>query len=146
MIVATPDDLDALAAVHAEAFERPWSATDLQVLTAAEGAVALADEHRLGFILIRVVADEAEILTLAVSAKARRQGLGRRLVMAGAQAAAARGARALFLEVAADNAAAIALYRTSGFVETGRRKGYYPRHGAPAADALVFSLSLAAPA
>jgi ribosomal-protein-alanine N-acetyltransferase len=146
MMLATDDDLPLLAALHAEAFDRPWGAAALQALMAAEGGLALLDETRLGFILIRAVADEAEVLTLAVSPKARRRGLGRTLVEAGARAAASRGARTLFLEVAADNVAALALYRACGFVETGRRRGYYPREAAAAVDALLFSRPLLAPA
>jgi [ribosomal protein S18]-alanine N-acetyltransferase len=68
--------------------------------------------------------------------------LGRELVLAGAATAFGRGARALFLEVGVDNAAACALYRQLGFGERGRRHGYYARREAPAQDALILRCAL----
>ncbi|MDZ4062926.1 MAG: GNAT family N-acetyltransferase, partial [Brevundimonas sp.] len=106
------------------------------------GVVAI--EAPQGFILIRSVADEAEILTLAVDPGARRQGLGARLVREGAAAAAARGAARLFLEVADDNPAALALYAGAGFTEAGRRPGYYARPDGGRQDALILALNLPA--
>lgn len=133
---------ETLAALHATAFPAPWAAAALADLLIQPGVVAeTADD---GFILIRVVADEAEILTLAVRPEARRQGLGGRLVAAAAASAAALGAARLFLEVAQDNAAARGLYARNGFVEVGRRRGYYARPGAMAADALTLALNLSA--
>ncbi len=93
-----------------------------------------------GFILCRVVADEAEILTLAVRSEARRRGLARALVDAANEAARLRGATRLFLEVAEDNTAAIELYRRSGFASVGRRRRYYPLPDGSAVDALVLAL------
>lgn len=131
---------DLLAEIHASAFDRPWDAAAFQSLCRQDGVVALG--HADGFILIRTVSDEAEILTLAVRPQARRRGAGADLVRAGADAARAQGAQRLFLEVAEDNAAALALYRSAGFVEDGRRKGYYARTEGPAATALLLSLNL----
>src|SRR5947209_197660 len=86
-----------------------------------------------GMVLARVAADEAEILTLAVLPDRRRRGLARALLERTMQAAARRGAGAMFLEVAEANRAARALYEGAGFVEVGRRRGYYRGGG----DALV---------
>ena len=141
---ATKDEAQDLAALHAAAFDHPWDAAALQALLAGPGVIALADAD--GFILIRVVADEAEILTLAVAPGARRQGLGRRLVEVAARQAAGQGAASLFLEVAADNAAALALYQGAGFEPVGRRSGYYPRSGGLAVDAMVLKRPLNPPA
>ena len=129
-----------MADIHASAFERPWDAATFDSLCGQPGVAALGDTD--GFILIRTVADEAEILTLAVRPETRRQGTGARLVAAGSQAAREQGAVSLHLEVADDNAAALALYGGAGFVETGRRPGYYPREGRPAAAALLLTLKL----
>lgn len=136
-----------LAAIHAEAFDRPgetsWSAAAFADLLIQAGvfAVAAAD----GFILMRAVADEAEILTLAVRPAARRGGLGGRLVGEGVLAAAARGATRVFLEVAEDNLAARALYERTGFVEAGRRPGYYAAADGGRRDALLLALNLTGP-
>ena len=80
---------------------------------------------------------EAEILTLAVAPWARRRGVGAALVEAVAIEAVARGAGALFLEVAADNDAAVGIYLKTGFEQAGLRRAYYARASGPAMDALV---------
>ncbi len=131
-------DAALLAAIHAAAFPpaEAWSAEAIASLLATPGCFALAEAD--GFVLARVAADEAEILTLAVRPAARRRGLAARLVARAATAAAALGARVLWLEVAEGNAPALGLYRALGFVEAGRRRGYY----AGGTDALVLRLSL----
>ena len=129
-----------LAQLHAEAFDRPWSAVEFQTLLAQPGVGALAveeDEALLGFVLIRAIAGEAEILTLAVAPNARRRRIGAALVEAATAAAQSLGAEALFLEVAADNVAALALYRRASFDVAGRRPGYYARAAGAAMDAVV---------
>lgn len=133
---------DVLAAIHAEAFETPWDAASLSALLASPGVFAV--EEADGFILIRVVADEAEILTLAVRPAARRGGVGGRLVEAAVVRAAALGAERMFLEVAADNVAARALYARMGFAEAGRRRGYYARSDGSHEDALILALNFTA--
>jgi ribosomal-protein-alanine N-acetyltransferase len=99
-----------------------------------------------GFILVRSLGPEAEVITLAVAPAARRRGLGRALVETAAAAVAAGGAEALFLEVAADNAPALALYESTGFVRAGHRRGYYARPPGPAVDALTLRRMLSPPA
>lgn len=135
----TPSDL---AALHAAAFaeSRPWSAAEFADLLAQPGTFLTSCET--GFALGRIILDEAELLTLAVAPETRRKGLGRALLAAFQQDAKARGARRAFLEVAADNSAALALYRAANWCESGRRKAYYRRPGAPAMDALLFEISL----
>ena len=131
-----------LAVLHAEAFDAPWDADAFAALLTQAGVFALGDGD--GFILMRVVADEAEILTLAVRPAARRRGLGSRLVDEGRAAAAALGAARLFLEVADDNAPARAVYARAGFEEAGRRPGYYARPDGGRRDALILALNLRA--
>jgi ribosomal-protein-alanine N-acetyltransferase len=130
---ALPTDAPLLAALHAQAFDHPWSAVEIAGLMAS-GAIALMTER--GFILVREVAGEAEVLTLAVAPAARRQGQARALLAA---AIARLGDAEVFLEVAADNDAAIALYQAAGFQPVGRRRGYYARP-AGAVDALMLKL------
>ena len=131
-----------LAEVHAAAFSAPWDAAAFEVLLDQAGVFAI--EEAEGFIMLRAVADEAEILTLAVRPRARRQGLGARLVRDGATEAASRGAGRLFLEVADDNAAALALYARARFAEAGRRPGYYACPDGGRRDALILALNLPA--
>ena len=100
-----------------------------------------ADLPTPAFLLGRVIADEAELLTLAVNPQSRRAGLARELVQRFARQAATLGAASAFLEVAADNLPAQTLYDTTGWRQTGRRRDYY----APGTDALILSLRLEAP-
>ena len=137
----TPADPALLARLHAQAFAAPWSEAEFADLLGQAGVFAVVEPD--GFILVRVVLDEAEILTLAVAPEGRRQGQARALMQAAIVQALARQAETLFLEVAADNAAALALYEGLGFEMAGRRKGYYDRGAAsPRIDALVMRLCL----
>lgn len=129
----------ALAPLHAVAFppaER-WGAEALCLMLEMPGAFALLCPEE-GFIIARVAADEAEILTLAVAPEARRRGVARRLLQAASRQAAGRGAARLFLEVAVGNAAARGLYEGAGFTVAGLRPRYYADGG----DALVLSRRL----
>ena len=135
----TPAPLTAteMARIHAACFTmpRPWSG--------AEFAAALADPYGIvihedrGFALGRVVAGEAELLTLAVDPQARRGGMGQRLVTQFLTASRAKGAESVFLEVAATNVAARALYEKCGFVQTGLRRAYYRDGDGRGVDAVV---------
>ncbi len=135
----------ALAALHAACFTtpRPWSAAEFAALLAAPHCFLVTAEA--GFVLGQVIADEAELLSLAVAPQARRQGLGASLLAGFAAQAQARGARTAFLEVAASNAAARRLYNRHGWQESGRRKGYYHSPDGGTEEALVLRLDLAPP-
>lgn len=141
---ATPEAAALLARLHATAFDAPWSEAAVREVLQGPGAFGLiaADAAPLGMILARVVAGEAEILTVAVPPASRRLGVGRALVAATVALVRQVGAEDLFLEVAVDNTAAIGLYEAQGFSRAGVRKGYYDRGGEPAADALVMRLDL----
>ena len=128
-----------LAALHATAFSPSWDVAAFETLLGQAGVITVEDSD--GFILLRVVADEAEILTLAVRPSARGQGIGTRLVREGGAAAEQQGATRLFLEVAGDNTAARALYARTGFIEAGRRPGYYARPDGHRQDALILALN-----
>jgi [ribosomal protein S18]-alanine N-acetyltransferase len=133
----TSGDFAALASLHATSFPESWSANAIRELFAGAGVFAyyLPD----GFILARAVGDEAEILTLAVTPRTRRQGRGRLLIRAAAHHAQKQGVHSLFLEVAANNIAAQALYQGQGFIAVGRRQAYY---GLQDADVLKVMLPL----
>jgi ribosomal-protein-alanine N-acetyltransferase len=134
---------DALAVLHASAFDRPWHEAELAELMRSPGVVALETDG--GFIMVRLLGDAAEVLTLAVAPSARRRGAGRALVRAGLTAAEEAGAPTVVLEVAAGNAAAVALYESEGFERAGVRRGYYARAGQGAEDALLLRRTLKTP-
>lgn len=135
---------EVLATLHAACFDDAWSAQAFANLLRTPGTDALlaVDEYPAGFVIVRTAGGEAEILSLGVVPGARRLGLGNRLVEAAIGRARSEGAQTLFLEVAADNKAAHALYAASGFNAVGRRHGYYRRADGATADALVLSRSL----
>ena len=72
------DDVEALARIHASAFADAWSAASIRDLFAGPGVFAFISPD--GFILARAAGGEAEILTLAVTPAARRQGIARALI------------------------------------------------------------------
>ncbi|MCY4336312.1 MAG: GNAT family N-acetyltransferase [Litoreibacter sp.] len=128
-----------MAALHARCFTvlRPWSQDEFATILEGGGAIDLRKQQ--GFLVGRVIADEAELLTVAVAPDARRQGVGAHLTQTFLDHARKMGAATAFLEVAADNEAACALYGGLGFVRAGVRKGYYA-----GGDAIIMSRSLSA--
>jgi [ribosomal protein S18]-alanine N-acetyltransferase len=128
-----------MAAIHTASFppRERWGADAMRLQLELPGAFAFIDA-RGGFVLARVAADEAEILTVAVMPEARRAGLARALLAAAMAEARARGATSMFLEVAEANMAGRALYAGSGFVQVGTRPNYYPGGAA----ALILRLAL----
>ena len=142
---ALAGDAADMATIHAQSFEAPWNASEIAILLASPRGFgfAVAEQEALsGFILCRLAADEAEILTLATRTHRRRRGVAAALLRAVRGAVTAAGARAIFLEVAADNLAAQALYEGQGFVQIGERRGYYERRGSAPMSALVWRLDL----
>lgn len=141
-----PADSPLLAALHAASFPpgeawREDAFARLIALPGTAGVLAAEGGAPLGFVLTRRAADEAEILTLAVLPERRRRGVGRALLAAGLGLLAEQGVGRVFLEVAADNRAARALYRGAGFAMVGRRPDYY----GPGRDALLFARDLTRP-
>lgn len=147
----TLDDTRHLPAIHAEDFSRPWSAHEFAGLLEQEPVFGFAiwpvgdrKARPAGFVLARLAAGEAEILTIAVARSQRRRGLGRDLMEAVLRALHAERADALFLEVDETNLPAITLYRRLGFREVARRPGYYEHAtGKRRTDALVMRRDLA---
>ena len=139
-------DAAAFAALHAEAFPRGWSEEEFERLLTDRSIVAeraMAGRTLAGFILSRLAADQAEILSIAVTPAFRRRGLGRALLDLHLRRLAGRGVRALFLEVGEANTPARRLYARAGFGEVGRRPAYYPQGSGAAAAALVLRRDLA---
>ncbi len=136
ILQAGPAYAAPLAALHAQAFpEDPWSEASFATLLAQPGMLAYLDD-RGGFLLLRAILDEAEIITIGTIHP--RQGIGRALMQTGIAYAAANQIHKIHLEVAEDNTPARALYAALGFTQTGRRKAYYSNGTA----ALTLSLTL----
>jgi ribosomal-protein-alanine N-acetyltransferase len=87
---------------------------------------AVDDADRLvGYAGVMTVADDADVQTVAVSPEVQGRGIGRLLLHGLLRTARERGCRQMFLEVRSDNAPAIALYESQGFVVSGHRRDYY---------------------
>ncbi len=135
---------EQMAALHAHAFAgtgRAWAAREFTELLDSNHVFAVTGDF--SFALGRVIADEAELLTIATSPNHQREGLGRACLRAYERTAIAKGATTSFLDVAEDNQAATRLYLSEGYVQTARRTGYYTRGGGRKVDALMLRKSLA---
>jgi ribosomal-protein-alanine N-acetyltransferase len=140
--VATPKDAARLAELHAQCFDEAWDEATFAAFLRDSFTFALIAGDARALIIVRVAADESEILSLGTRPDSRRSGLARALVEAASVEAHRRGARRMFLEVAADNLAAHELYAGTGFQPVGRRPGYYIRAAGRAADAVILSATL----
>ena len=103
--------------------------------------LARRDSFPVGFALARAIADEAELLLLAVPPDQRRSGVGRRMLQAVAEEARVRGAVKLHLEMREGNPA-LHLYSAAGFQQVGRRPAYYRGKDGSAFDAITLSFPL----
>lgn len=138
-------DLKVASILLASALGIGWTEDDLAA-AARDPAhlvwVSERDGRLAGLLVARTVADEAELLTLVVDPCARRQGVARTMCESLLKAVKSRGVRRVFLEVAEDNCAAVALYRVLGFVATGRRRGYYARPDRTSIDAVAMTFRI----
>ena len=137
------DDVDAVWAIERGSFSDPWSRGSFAALLGdARSVFAVAEAAGggvAGYAVAFFVVDQAELANLAVAPSARRRGVGALLLDHTIARGAARGVGEMFLEVRESNAAARGLYASRGFVEVGRRRGYYRR---PVEDALVLRLDV----
>jgi ribosomal-protein-alanine N-acetyltransferase len=142
---AGPRDAAAIAALHGASFHRGWSDGEIERMLLDRAVVAhraMVGRSLTGFILSRLVVDEAEILSVAVAVSRRGKGLARRLLDLHLRRLAGLGARAVFLEVDEHNTPARRLYGRAGFREVGRREAYYSAAAGKGAAALVLRRDL----
>ena len=151
---ALESDLEAILKIERESFADPWSReafesslalNRMRFLVAQGGGGGTrngegGEETILGYVVVLLLVDEAEIANLAVAPEARRRGMGGLLLDRVAADAADAGVRSLYLEVRESNSAARALYESRSFLPVGRRRSYYQR---PPEDALLLKRDLA---
>lgn len=131
----THEHLDGAYEIETACFFEPWSKKSLELLCSEGGfgVVAVSDGRTVAYGGMTCVLDEGAVTNIAVLPEFRRQGLGREIVKALKEEAGKRGISSVFLEVREANTAARALYLSEGFLECGKRKGFY-RH--PSEDAI----------
>lgn len=134
---------EKLAEIHKAAFHesRSWESVEFSSLLDSRFCFYVGDSR--GFALGRVIADESELLTIAVHPKFRGQNLGRLFLKQYFEISRLRGAAQAFLEVAEDNDPALNLYLSSGYKKTSCRKMYYERTDGTKVDALILTKDLA---
>ncbi|MBT3792479.1 MAG: GNAT family N-acetyltransferase [Rhodospirillales bacterium] len=163
LIAAAMPHHPVIAELHRQSFDEAWSEATIRSVLAMPGAFGLLavgagsggenldvsspEPDLFGFALCRVVADECELLSLAVAKSARGRGIGGGLVDVVIDQLRRMQAEdtlitKLFLEVAEDNIEAQRLYKKRGFGPIGRRPGYYHRDNGPAMAALTFAANL----
>ena len=142
-------DARTASRIHGEAFARAWGDGEFESLISQQSVFGFlaspegrARDAAAGFVLCREAAGEAEILSIGISSRLRRAGLGWRLMRSAMQEASRRGAEDMFLEVDEANAAAVQMYRKLDFLQVGERRAYYAREGAPSTAALVMRCDL----
>lgn len=131
---ATMRDAARLAQLHRASFHRGWGEDEFESLLAERNTLTqklMLGRTQIGFIISRLAADEAEILSVAVASAQRGRGYSRDLLANHLGHLAGRGIRRVFLEVEENNQPAVRLYRRAGFATVGRREQYYrDAHGA----------------
>lgn len=147
LVIRPADMSDArdVASIHAASFDRPWGLMEFERMMAEENTlahVAGGEREAEAFVLSRLSADEAEILSIAVHPRRRGEGLSGRLLTAHTEALSLNRIRTIFLEVEQTNAPALALYKRQGFTEVARRDAYYRLADGSAATALVMRRTL----
>jgi [ribosomal protein S18]-alanine N-acetyltransferase len=147
LLWAAPERAAEIAALHKRLFNPAWDEAAVNSLLehpASTSLIAVSGDPKViaGFVIGQLAADEAEILSIGVAPDWQHAGLGTMLVQGLVRAVKRGEAKRLFLEVAEDNIAANALYKSLGFAESGRRKRYYERPDGTAVDAIVLALNL----
>ena len=138
-------DAQQFALLHAAAFRRGWSAEEFERLLIERNVVAdraMSGTRLAGFVISRLAADQAEILSIAVAAPHRGRGLACKLLDVHMRRLVAYGVNSVFLEVDERNVPACRLYAGFGFREVGRRESYYADAGNEAGTALVLRRDL----
>jgi ribosomal-protein-alanine N-acetyltransferase len=142
---ATPRDSRQLAQLHGASFHRGWGEGEFEQMLREQNTLVHRLKlrgHLVGFAASRIAADEAEILSIAVSPNHRGRGLSRDLLLTHLGHLAGRGVSTVFLEVEENNQPARRLYDRTGFTVAGRRERYYKEANGVELNALIMRRDL----
>ncbi|HEX2804199.1 MAG TPA: ribosomal protein S18-alanine N-acetyltransferase [Sphingomicrobium sp.] len=142
------DDLDdvmrVMAAAFADRYGEAWTRSQcagILPMTGVRLVLARDEERVVGFALFRTVADDSELLLIAVDPAAQGRGVGRELLSHFIGHSRTNGAERIHLEVR-DGNPAIEIYKSAGFAQANRRRNYYRGRGGGEFDALTFVLAV----
>jgi ribosomal-protein-alanine N-acetyltransferase len=123
----TEADLDTVLRIEREVHTHPWTPGNFSdsLRSKYQCKVYESDGTILGYAVLMLAVDEAELLDIAVDSNRQRSGWGRKLLDEMMALARRHDMRRMVLEVRASNAAAISLYRSAGFADIGLRREYY---------------------
>jgi len=148
----TLDDTTQLMAIENACHSHPWSEKTLRSCIgdryfgkkiSSKTSKEKNDEEVVGFYIGEFIIDEATLMDICVNPNMQGQGFGKKLLNQFIAQAKAKGAVKIWLEVRSKNISAQMLYLNAGFIETGRRTGYYPSaSGFGYEDAIIMCLSL----
>ncbi len=146
LIVLRPDDAARIASLHGSATGNPWPVQDHRSLLKQSTCLGLGicedeSDTLTAFAICQTVLESADLLMIATDPNFRRQGRARALLRGLLKRLGERGVQRLTLDVAADNSGAVALYRSLGFAEDGRRPKYYKRENM-SVDAILMSRAI----
>lgn len=152
VVPANLEDIPDLADIHMRCFAKAWKASEFQSLLQDKTVSCLIQRRSsfrytdkiVGFVLVRSVVDEAEILTIAVDPDFQNEGIGAALMQETMRRLYADRVAKLFLEVDAVNKPALSLYQNLGFEQVGERKGYYKAGRDEVSLALIMQRSFTA--
>lgn len=142
---ATTRDARRLSQLHRASFHRGWGEGEFETMLAERNTLAhrlMLGRATIGFIISRIGADEAEILSVAVDSAQRGRGRSRQLLATHLGHLAGRGVKRVFLEVEETNQPAVRLYQRAGFATVGRREQYYRSASGAKLNALVMQRDL----
>lgn len=140
-------DLDEVLAIEQLVYTHPWTYGNfVDTLQNAHEAYGIRDDQGelVAYFFLMPVIDEFHLLTFAVHTKKQNLGYAHILLKKMLQIASEKQFASIMLEVRVSNHRAISIYRRFGFVEIGRRKGYYPAQNGLREDAIVMRIPVSA--
>jgi ribosomal-protein-alanine N-acetyltransferase len=141
------EDASLCAKLHAKGFYRGWQQSEFAAFLSdiAKTPIYVAKDKKnimAGFAIIRIAANEAELLSIIVAEKFQSKGVGAAILRAILDDLLLSPVEKLLLEVEEENVAAIALYKRQGFLTVGERQAYYAKKNGKKANALIMELKL----
>lgn len=140
----TEADLDAVLTIERAVHVHPWTLGNFSDALRSRYQCKVYEsvaQELIGYAVMMLAVDEAELLDIAIAASQQRKGQGRKLLNEMLALARHHEMRRMVLEVRASNVSAIALYRSAGFSDIGLRRDYYPA-GSGREDAILMGRGL----